>query len=58
MDCAKKLTECPVCRKRIKKRVGIVMSQLPDVSQLNKWARGGVEGDGEVIELLSSDDDA
>jgi hypothetical protein len=58
MECAKKVTECPVCRKNIKKRVGAIMSQLPDASQLQLWAAERVGGDGEVIKLLSSDDDA
>ena len=39
----------------------MIISQLPDASQLQLWAEGGGAGarggDGEVIEVLSSDDD-
>jgi ribosomal protein L37AE/L43A len=60
MDCAKKVKRCPQCRKPIKKRVAALIFQLPDASQLWLWAGGGAGvrgGDGEVIEVLSSDDD-
>jgi hypothetical protein len=62
MECAKKLTDCLMCRKKINTRVGSVISQLPDASQLQllegggRGTRGGGAGD-EVIELVSSDND-
>ena len=62
MECAKSLTKCPICRKKIKKRIYAIMSELPDASQLQLWAGervSGAKGGGvEVIELMSSDDDA
>ena len=60
MECAKKLTKCPICRKNIKKRSYAIISQLPDASQLQLWAgervSGAKGGAGDVIELSDNDE--
>ena len=61
MDCAKAVENCPLCNTRIEIRIDMIISQLPDASQLQLWAGEGVSGakggGSEVIELISSDDD-
>jgi hypothetical protein len=60
VDYAKKVKRCPLCKKHIRQRPSVVISQLLDAFQLQLWAgervSGAKGGAGDVIELSDNDE--
>jgi hypothetical protein len=60
VDCAQKVKKCPLCKKHLRQGLSVVISQLPDASQLQLWAgervSGAKGGAVDVIELSDNDE--